>query len=100
MGTKALTLVCACALGGLLGISTANATTWNFNVPSGALGTTQTYTADGITITAAGFTSTAALTAGSANANLFGKNLGGDESGLGLVDDPSGQGEITGTNLI
>jgi hypothetical protein len=64
------------------------------------LGTTQTYTADGITITAAGFTSTAALTAGSANANLFGKNLGGDESGLGLVDDPSGQGEITGTNLI
>jgi hypothetical protein len=31
---------------------------------------------------------------------LFGKNLGGDENGLGLVNDPTGQNEITGASLI
>jgi hypothetical protein len=31
---------------------------------------------------------------------LFGKNSGGDEVGLGLSNDPSGQNEITGLNII
>jgi hypothetical protein len=50
----------------------------------------------GITITADGFTSNsfASPTA------LFLKNGGGDEVGIGLVDDPSGQHEITGNNVI
>jgi Ca2+/Na+ antiporter len=54
----------ACALGvsfALLGIPTASAITWNFNVPSGPLGTTQNYTVDGVTLAAGGFSSPAAL---------------------------------------
>jgi hypothetical protein len=92
----------ACVLGitfGLLGIPKASAITYNFNIPSGSLGTTQDYTVDGITITAAGFSSPAALAAGP-NVNLFGKNLGGNENGLGLVNDIFGDNEISGTSLI
>jgi hypothetical protein len=108
MKMKTLTLVVACALGmsfGPLGTPTASATTWNLcclvdNIGAGLLGSTQTFTADGITITAAGFSSPAALAAGTPNVNLFGKNLGGDEFGLGLANDPTMQNEITGTSLI
>jgi len=52
--------------------------TWNFNNPTGTLGTSQTYTVDGITLTAYGFSSTDHST------DLYGKNNGGDEVGLGL----------------
>jgi hypothetical protein len=88
----------------LLGTPTASATTWNLcclvdNISAGPLGTTQGFTADGITITAAGFSSAAALATGP-NVNLFGKNLGTDEIGLGLVNDPSGDNEIQGTSLV
>jgi hypothetical protein len=31
---------------------------------------------------------------------LFGKNLGGDEKGVGLNNDPSGDHEIQGTSLV
>ena len=59
--------------------SSCNASaSWNFNVPSGPLGTSQAYTANGITITAYGFTS------GGSPVNLFGKNDAGDEAGLGI----------------
>jgi hypothetical protein len=67
----------------LLLSTAANATvvTWNLNSPSGTLGNTQSYTdsGTGASITAAGF-----------NINfdnptaLFGKNDGGDETGLGI----------------
>jgi hypothetical protein len=103
MAAKTLPLMFACVLGvsfALLGVPTASAVTFNFNIPSGALGTTQSYMSEGGTVTAAGFSSPAALAAGMPNVNLFGKNLGGNENGLGLVNDPSGDNEITGTSLI
>ena len=103
MSAKTLPLMFACVLGlssAFLGIPTASAITFNFNIPSGPLGTTQDYNVLGFTVTAAGFSSPAALTAGIPNVNLFGKNDGGNENGLGLVNDPSGDNEITGTSLI
>jgi len=103
MAAKTLPLMFACVLGvsfALLGIPTASAVTFNFNVPSGPLGTTQGYNAEGFTVTAAGFSSPAALAAGIPNVNLFGKDAGVGEMGLGLVNDPSGDNEITGTSLI
>src|SRR5262245_35782999 len=71
----------AAAVGALLfSVSSANAApfTYNFNTPSGPLGTTQTSTAGRVTITALGF-----YTSGPTN-TLYGKNDGGDENGLGL----------------
>jgi hypothetical protein len=103
MAAKTLPLMFACVLGlsfALLGIPTASAITFNFNIPSGPLGTTQGYNVMGGTVTAAGFSNPAALAAGVPNVNLFGKNDGGNENGLGLVNDPSGDNEITGTSLI
>jgi hypothetical protein len=106
MKIKTLTLVFACAVGvsfGLLGIPTASAITWNFNLPPGADGTSQSYNStppSGFLLTAAGFSSAAQLATGVPNVNLFGKNLGGDENGVGLVNDPTGENEISGTSLI
>ena len=47
----------ALIISGLLSLSSAQAVevVWNLNLPDGVLGTTQTYTAGGVTITAAGF---------------------------------------------
>ena len=101
MTAKTRSFVFACALGAsvsVLAIPTASAITWDFGpLHPGLLGTTQTYTVSGVTLTAAGFSSAAAL-AGAANVALFGKNLGGDENGLGL--NPTVENEISGTNLI
>jgi hypothetical protein len=84
---------------GLSAIPTASATTWNFGpLAPGLLGTTQNYTVDGITLTAAGFNNAMALGVGTPNSNLFGKNLGGDESGLGLASGTDQ--EISGLALI
>jgi hypothetical protein len=52
------------------------------------LGPTETYTVDGLTIIASGFT------AANAPTDLFGKHDGGNENGLGLANDPSAQNEI------
>jgi hypothetical protein len=82
------------------GATHAATITWNLNLPSGLLGTTQTYTAGGITITAAGFSGILQLGKNVPDVMLFGKNNGGDEVGLGLSNDPSGQNEITGLNII
>jgi hypothetical protein len=67
---------------------------WNFQDHLGVLGNTQTFTAGGDNLTARGFTSSDAGTA------LFGKNGGGDENGLGLNNDASGDHEITGGNFV
>jgi hypothetical protein len=95
----------ACALGlsfSLLGIPAASAITWNFNTPDApalpntTLGTTQTYTAGGSTITAAGFSAstlqvdlTRNITGGPLN--LYSKldtgNPTGSENGVGLAAD-------------
>lgn len=86
--------LCVAVIAIAFGVGTsAFADTLTFTSPSGALGNTQTYTLAGQTITASGFCS------GSACA-LFGKTMGGNESGLGLAGDPSGNDEIfvgTGT---
>jgi len=106
MQIKTLTLVFACAVGvsfGLLGIPTASAITWNFNLPPGADGISQSYVStppSGFLLTAAGFSGAAQLATGVPNVNLFAKNLGGDENGVGLVNAPSGDNEISGTSLI
>ena len=52
--------------------------TWNFNLPSGPLGTSQVYTVSGLAITAYGYTNSGTPVA------LYGKNLGGSENGLGI----------------
>lgn len=76
------------ALGILVGLglgSLAFADSIVFNSPSGNLGsTTHTYTLDGVSFVATGFN----------GGNLFGKDAGGGENGLGLVQDPSGDDEI------
>jgi hypothetical protein len=99
--------------------------TYDFSSPSGVLGTTHTYTmpgpggpvpiiADGFsgvtrtyttvggpggipaTMTGAGFADDGSATP----VNLFGKNGGAGENGLGLTNDPTGQNEISGTSFI
>jgi hypothetical protein len=66
--------------------------TYDFSSPTGALGTSQTYTAGGVTITAYGFT-----TGGTAT-NLFGKAGGGDENGVGISN--GGNNEIDSTHVV
>jgi hypothetical protein len=53
------------------------------------LGTTETYTVGGLTIVASGFT-----WFGNNPTDLYGKHSGGNENGLGLANDPSGDHEI------
>ena len=66
-----------------------------FTSPAGPNGTSAPYTVGGVTITASGFASN-----GGAATTLFDKTGGGDENGLGLVDDPSGDNEISGANFV
>jgi hypothetical protein len=75
---------------------------FTFTSPTGDLGSfTHTYTISGISITADGHTgSVGSTTTVTGNVNLFGKNAGGDESGLGLGNDPSGDHEITKGSYI
>jgi hypothetical protein len=59
-----------------------------FNSPTGDLGTTENYIYDTAIIHVAGFD------ANSTPGHLWGKGGGGDEAGLGLKDDPTGDHEI------
>jgi hypothetical protein len=107
IGSKACMFVCVLGLSfGLIGVPAARADritactcTYDLSSPSGILGTTQTYTMPGpdapVTITADGFTASFATPV-----NLFGKNDGGDEKGLGLTNDPTLENEISGTSFI
>jgi hypothetical protein len=72
------------------------AVTFNFqeNGSNLDLGPTSTFTESGISLTAAAFLNTGATT------DLFAKNLGGDEIGLGTTADPTGQHEIITTDFI
>jgi hypothetical protein len=128
IGPKAWTFACALGLSFGLSVPAAKADivqactcTFDLSSPSGVLGTTQTYTMPGplgpvtitdgflgvtrtyilnpplgTTITGAGFADDGSATP----VNLFGKNGGGDENGLGLTNDPTGQNEISGTSFI
>jgi hypothetical protein len=78
---------------------------WLFNTPSGDQGTSHTYTGSGgTTITATAFAPNIPfLTNGCFSffgcaTHLYGKNGGGDENGLGLTNDPTGDHEISVTS--
>jgi hypothetical protein len=96
---KARFTVAALAAAGAMAVSAtaANAATvvFDFGVgPNGVTtsswqnnqGQTHTYTASGLTLTASAF--------GPNSDQLFGKHNGGDENGLGMTNDPSGENEI------
>ncbi len=66
----------------------AAALVFDFGSHTGNLGTSETYTVSGLSIIAKGYTP------GGNATDLYGKNAGGDEIGLGLANDPSGDHEI------
>jgi hypothetical protein len=91
----------------LLGLAQANAAviTWNLGRPSGPLGVSQDFTAGSpaVTITATGFKNGNFIAAN--QTDLFSKNDGVGETGLGLADDPTfsngvSEHELHGTNWI
>jgi hypothetical protein len=57
--------------------------TWNLSMPNGTMGTSHAYTVNGVTITAYGFNNG---NPGTPTA-LYGKNAGGDETGLGIASN-------------
>ena len=85
------------------GLAPANATivTWSFISapnPTGVISSNsqvETSTAGGFTIMASGYSAI-----GGSLTNLFGKTGGGDENGLGIHSDPSGNNEIWGKTFI
>jgi hypothetical protein len=60
----------------------------DFGSQTGNLGPTAIYSSGGLTVTAAGFSNAFVST------DLYGKNDAGDEKGVGLAADPSGEHEI------
>jgi hypothetical protein len=71
---------------------------WDFSLGTGGnLGTTTTQNSvpGGISVGLAGFANNTGTTA-----NLFRKQAGGDENGMGLTNDPTGDNEIQGTSFI
>jgi len=90
--TKKLLLL-GTVVGALGFLSPAYAEVWNFDTPSGNLGTTFNYVGSaGTVITATAF--------GPGSPSLFGKILGGDEDGVGLTNDPTIENEITPGSFI
>ena len=72
---------------GVIGAPAAHAATFTFQTPAGNVGSpTEMYTNGGLTITAAGFSSSNFTTP---NVNLFDKTGSLDKSGLGLINDPA-----------
>lgn len=65
--------------------ASANTLLYDFSTPSGVLGVSQQYTSNGITLTAYGFNNS------SQPINLYGKNNGGDENGLGIARAPDSE---------
>jgi len=63
--------------------ASADSLSYSFNSPSGALGVSQQYIVNGITLTAYGFDNSGHAI------NLYGKNDGGDEVGLGIDRAPN-----------
>jgi hypothetical protein len=97
MKSRLLLLTGIVALGFVGPINPAHAdTVWDFGAQTGPLGTTHPFTgSDGFSvITASGFT------AGGFPVTLVGKNDGGDEVGLGLNNDPTGENEISAGNFV
>lgn len=80
----------------LVGASAASAQVVQLSAPTTQSGTQATYVTTAGTITATGYSAPGTTT------TLNFKTQGGLETGLGLTDDPSGQGEISnaGPNMI
>lgn len=77
------------AAGAALAATSAQAAdTIDFGSHAGNLGTSEVYTNGPLSVTAYGWASFGNPT------DLYGKNFGGDEQGLGVADDPEGQNEI------
>jgi hypothetical protein len=97
---KIKNIIAAAALiySGVAGISSAQAVpvTWNFDVCGGCTGSTFSYTSSGNTITATGYTDNTFQH----TTALFAKNNGGDENGIGIASDPTGDDEIYGSRLV
>jgi hypothetical protein len=70
---------------------------WNFGTPAGDQGTTHVYSTTPAVTPAQNITATAF---GPRSPHLFGKNGGGDEVGLGLTNDLTGEDEITVGSFI
>lgn len=85
-----------CALLGVASIgNAATVYTWTFTGADVDLGHTSSFTSNGVAITASGFTSNGVA------GDLYGKNNGGNEIGLGMNADPTGDHEIYfGTDFI
>ena len=76
-----LALAAATAATALATGASAAIISYNFGLPSGNVGTSETYTSGGLSVTAYGFTA-------SNNAqSLYGKNAGPGETGLGFVNN-------------
>src|SRR5438067_2316570 len=63
----------------------------DFGSQAGNLGPTATYSKSGLTVVASGYSDGFNF---SAATDLYGKNSGDDEQGLGLAADPSSENEI------
>lgn len=86
---KVALLIAALTVGA--GANAATPISFNFGSAPGNIGPTHIYTdvgGSGLQIIASGFDASNTAT------NLYGKNDGGDEVGVGLANDPSGQHEI------
>jgi hypothetical protein len=93
MKTVMKTILLAGAAMAMATSASAAAVVYNFGLiadtaalTTGDLGQVATYTVSGLSVGAAAF--------GPSSDHLYGKNLGGDETGLGMTNDPSGQHEI------
>jgi len=64
----------------------------DFSNPPGNLGDDHDYSSGGLTVTASGYLNPFV------DGELYGKNLGGDENGLGLAADPANEHEIFAPN--
>jgi hypothetical protein len=84
MSRKLAVLAVTAVLGGTLP-ARADFMSYTFTSPAGTLDTTQTYTTNGVTITARGFATSGGPHTAGTPVNLFGKTGGGDENGLGLA---------------
>lgn len=85
------------AAGALLCVSlplSATSFFYDFSGPNTNIGNTHTYIDNGISVVATGWKSPGST------ADLYAKNLGGDELGLGLVLTNNPTNEITGTGFI
>src|ERR1700688_4803917 len=70
----------------------------DFSSATGDLGTTHTY--NGVPSGSIGATAYGALSAPGAPPHMWGKAAGGDENGVGLTTDPSGDHEIAPGGFI